>query len=60
MAELGHRAEPRSNPLVQQAPGPEAPDVKTRAGSQRGMALALIGGGVFWAAVAAAVYALTR
>jgi hypothetical protein len=47
-------AETRDNPFVQVAPGPETPDVRDKAGRQRGMALAIIGAGAFWAAVGAA------
>lgn len=53
-------ARPR-NPFIQVAPGPESGDVRDKAGAQRGMAIALIGGGLFWAALgAAAVYFLRR
>jgi hypothetical protein len=51
---LRARAEPRDNPLVQVAPGPEEPDVRDKAGRQRGMAIAIIGASAFWAAVGAA------
>jgi hypothetical protein len=52
-------AAPRDNPFVQIAPGPETPDVRDKAGRQRGMVLAIVGAGAFWAAVgAAAVYFL--
>jgi hypothetical protein len=45
--------------LVQRAPGPEAPSERDRAGAQRGMIIALIGGGAFWGGVVAtAVYLL--
>ena len=45
--------------LVQPVPGPEAPDAHDKAGRQSGMVLLLVGGGLFWLAVAAAVaYAL--
>jgi hypothetical protein len=47
-------AEPRSNPLVQAAPAPEAPDERDKAGRQRGMIIAILGAGAFWAAVGAA------
>ena len=46
--------------LVQPAPSPDAPDTRDRGGAQRGMALALAGGAVFWAAVGAAVWLLRR
>jgi hypothetical protein len=46
--------EARSNPFVQVAPGPEQPDVRDKAGRQRGMVIALAGAGAFWAAVGAA------
>jgi len=48
----------RSNPWIQAAPGPEEPDVRDKAGRQGGMLLILAGAGVFWAAVAAAVFLL--
>jgi hypothetical protein len=51
-------AEPRDNPFVQIAPGPEATDVRDKTGRRRGMAIAIIGAGAFWAAVGAAVYLL--
>lgn len=57
------KAEPKAGPawLVQTAPAPEPPDVRDRKGAQAGMSLALIGGGVFWAAViGAAAYLLRR
>jgi hypothetical protein len=45
--------------FVQRAPGPEAPETRDRRGAQRGMALLLVGGGLFWLGVAAAaVYLL--
>jgi len=46
--------------LVQVAAGPEAPETRDRAGAQRGMAIILIGGGLFWAGVASLVVYLTR
>jgi hypothetical protein len=42
--------------LVEDAPAPEPPDIRSRAGAQRGMVLLLVGGGLFWTAVAAAVW----
>jgi hypothetical protein len=55
------RAEPRrSISLIHLAPAPEEPDVRDKAGRQRGMAIALIGAGAFWAAVGAAAYFLRR
>ncbi|WP_334164673.1 hypothetical protein [Phenylobacterium sp.] len=45
--------------LVQVAPGPEAPETRDKAARQKGMAIALVGGTVFWAAVAGVV-ALVR
>jgi hypothetical protein len=56
-------AKPKAGPawLVQPAPTPELPDARDRKGAQAGMGLALIGGGVFWAAViGAAAYFLRR
>ena len=54
----GRRAS-RRNHFVQIAPGPEAPDSRDKAGAQGGMALMLIGGGLVWAAIAAAaIYVL--
>ena len=46
--------------LVQRAPGPEAPDTRTRAGAQRGMIIILVGGGAFWLAVAGLAIWLLR
>lgn len=46
--------------LVRPAPGPDAPHERDRAGAQKGMAIALVGGGVFWGAVAAAAVWLLR
>jgi hypothetical protein len=56
-------AKPEAGPswLVQSAPAPELPEARDRKGAQAGMTLALIGGGVFWAAViGAAAYFLRR
>lgn len=53
------RRYPRRNPFIQVAQGPEQPDVRDKAGRQRGMAIALLGAGALWAAVgAAAIYFL--
>ncbi len=41
--------------LVQTAPGPEAPDVRTDAAARRGMIIALSTCALFWGAVAAGV-----
>jgi hypothetical protein len=41
--------------LVQPAPGPEAPDVRDKVGAQRGMLIILVGAGLFWLTVAAAL-----
>jgi hypothetical protein len=46
--------------LVQRAPGPEEPDVRDRAGSQLGMIVLLVGGGLFWAGLAALLLFLLR
>jgi len=59
--DLNARPAPRPGRFVQVAPGPELPDVRDKAGAQRGMAIALTLGGIFWAAAgAAAVYFLRR
>lgn len=55
----GRRASRRSR-FIQIAPGPEAPDSRDKAGAQGGMVLMLIGGGLFWAAVAAAAIYVLR
>lgn len=54
------KAAQRRNRLIQIAPGPEPADTRDKAGAQRGMILALLGGGLFWAAVAAAAFFLKR
>ncbi|THD80574.1 MAG: hypothetical protein E7812_07545 [Phenylobacterium sp.] len=57
------RTEPKMKPdwLVQPAPGPDLPVARDRKGAQAGMAIALLGGGAFWAAaIGAAVYFLRR
>jgi hypothetical protein len=57
------QAQPKAGPewLVQPAPAPEPPDARDRRGAQAGMTLALVGGGVFWAAViGAAAWFLRR
>ena len=46
--------------LVEDAPAPEIPLARDRAGAARGMVLLLLGGGFFWGAVAAALWALNR
>ena len=46
--------------LVRPAPGPETPDMRDKAGAQSGMVLMLVGGGLFWLAVAAAVAYVLR
>lgn len=59
--DLRGKARRRPGRFIAIAPGPELPDQRDRAGAQRGMALALLGGGAFWAAVAAAaIYFLRR
>jgi hypothetical protein len=54
-APLGEEAEPRPRWLVRAAPEPDAPHERDRAGAQTGMMIALLGGGLFWGGVAAAV-----
>jgi hypothetical protein len=49
-------AKPAGWKLVDDAPSPDAPEVRDRAGAQRGMVLLLLGGGLFWGAVAAAIW----
>ena len=44
--------------LVADAPAPDAPSAPDRAGRARGMLLLLVAGGLFWAVVAAVVFAL--
>jgi hypothetical protein len=44
--------------LVADAPAADAADVRDRHGARRGMILLLVGGGLFWAAVAALVWVL--
>ena len=39
--------------FARQAPAPEAPDTRDRAGARLGMILLLVGGGAFWLTVAA-------
>jgi hypothetical protein len=46
--------------LVQPAPGPESPETRDRAGAQKGMLIILLGAGLFWLGVAAAVIFLLR
>jgi len=46
--------------LVEDAPPPDGPRTRDRAGAARGMALLLAGGALFWAAVAAAVWTAMR
>jgi hypothetical protein len=62
--ELAERAHARrggeSWRLVADAPEPDAPPVRDRKGVQRGMLLILLAGGIFWAAVIAAVVFLLR
>jgi hypothetical protein len=41
--------------LIQRAPGPETPDVRSKAATQRGMIIALGACTLFWGAVAAGV-----
>ena len=56
-------AEPKVKPdwLVQRAPNPDLPVARDRKGAQAGMAIAILGGGAFWAAaIGAAVYFLRR
>ncbi|MDB5445512.1 MAG: hypothetical protein JWQ97_829 [Phenylobacterium sp.] len=53
-------APPHASRLVQLAPGPEAPSTPDKTGVQRGMVILLVGGGVFWAGVAALALYLMR
>ena len=46
--------------LVEDAPSPDLPAPRDRAGAAKGMALLLAGGGLFWAAVAAAIWVVGR
>jgi hypothetical protein len=46
--------------LVRPAPGPDLPHDRDRAGAQRGLAIALLGGGLFWGVVAAGLAYLLR
>ena len=46
--------------LVEDAPASDKPLPRHRAGAARGMALLLLGGGLFWAAVAAAIWSASR
>jgi hypothetical protein len=46
--------------LVETAPEPDVPLHRDRRGAQRGMALLLVGGGLFWLAVAAALVLASR
>lgn len=61
-ASLEREPEYRAGPgwLVRPAPAPDLPEARDKAGAQRGMAIGLIGGAAFWAAVAAAVVWFTR
>jgi hypothetical protein len=61
-ADLGLRAEraPRAAGLVQVAPVAELPDVRSKAGAQAGMAIAVVAGGAFWAVVGAAALFFLR
>ena len=60
-APLRADAKPKSNPFVRVAPGPELPDARDPKGAQGGMAIALLGGGLFWAAaIGATLYFLRR
>jgi len=52
-------AQPAGWKLVEDAPEPDLP-TRDRAGAQRGMALLLAGGGLFWGAVAAAIWFATH
>jgi len=46
--------------LVEDAPATDLPQPRDRGGAQRGMILILIGGGLFWSAVAAAIWFANR
>ncbi|HEX3699061.1 MAG TPA: hypothetical protein VHV27_00150 [Phenylobacterium sp.] len=50
----------RASWLVRAAPGPDLPDARDRKGAQTGMAIALVGGGLFWAAAISVAVVLLR
>ncbi len=54
-APIGKTQAERGWRLVRRAPGCEAPEARDRPGAQRGMAIALIGAGLFWLMIAAGV-----
>ena len=54
------RSASRRNRFIEIAPDPEAPVGRDKVGAQRGMALALLGGSVFWAAAGAVVVYFLR
>jgi hypothetical protein len=56
----GAAAKPAGWKLVDDAPTPDTPAPRDRAGAQRGMVLLLLGGGLFWGAVAAAIWFATH
>ena len=53
-------AKPAGWTLVDDAPASDWPAPRDRAGAQRGMALLIAGGGLFWGAVAAAIWFATH
>jgi hypothetical protein len=56
----GASAQPDGWKLVADAPSTDTPEIRSRAGAQRGMVLLLLGGALFWGAVAAAIWFATR
>jgi hypothetical protein len=55
-----HVGDDLSARIVQPAPGPDIPERRDRAGAQKGMLIILLGGGLFWLAVAGLVIFLLR
>jgi len=53
-------ATPAGWKLVEDSPAADTPAPRDRAGAQRGMVLLLLGGGLFWGAVAAAIWFATH
>ncbi|MGZ6015928.1 MAG: hypothetical protein ACXWKM_09305 [Phenylobacterium sp.] len=53
-------AKPTGRTLVEDAPAPDLPLARDRAGAARGMALLLIGGALFWGLVGAAIWFASR
>jgi hypothetical protein len=53
-------AKPAGWKLVEDAPATDTPVPRDRAGAQRGMVLLLLGGGLFWGLMAAAIWFATH